>query len=143
MHKQSSHSWGRSVFCLRTRLRFLAAVAPCTSVASVAWVSLLSLLSLLGLLGMFGLPSALASTPPLSTTIFIATHDLNQATRAEIEAVRGVGVELTERLLQARAHGHFRDWAELRSRVKGVSRRALQGFAEAGFQIQGQQPPLR
>jgi len=57
--------------------------------------------------------------------------------------VRGVGVELTERLLQARAHGHFRDWAELRSRVKGVSRRALQGFAEAGFQIQGQQPPLR
>lgn len=71
------------------------------------------------------------------------TQDLNQATRAEIEAARGVGVELTERLLQARAHSHFQDWADLRRRVKGVSRRALEGFAEVGFQIRGQPPPLR
>lgn len=71
------------------------------------------------------------------------TQDLNQATRAEIEAARGVGVELTERLLQARALSHFQDWADLRRRVKGVSRRALEGFAEAGFQIRGQPPPLR
>ncbi len=130
MRQQPPHSWGRSV-CLRIRLRFLAAVVACTS---LAW---------LGLLGLSGPPSALASTPVVSAVTVIAAHDLNQATRAEIEAVRGVGVELTERLLQARAQGHFRDWAELRSRVKGVSRRALQGFAEAGFQIQGQQPPLR
>ncbi len=133
MRQQPPHSWGRSV-CLRIRLRFLAAVVACTSVASLAW---------LALLGLSGPPSALASTPVVSAVTVIAAHDLNQATRAEIEAVRGVGVELTERLLQARAQGHFRDWAELRSRVKGVSRRALQGFAEAGFQIQGQQPPLR
>jgi len=64
-----------------------------------------------------------------------------QATRAEIEAVRGVGVELTERLLQARAQGHFVDWADLRRRVKGLSRRAMEGFAEAGFRIRGQAPP--
>ncbi len=136
MRQQPPHSWGRSV-CLRIRLRFLAAVVACTSVASVAS------LAWLALLGLSGPPSALASTPVVSAVTVIAAHDLNQATRAEIEAVRGVGVELTERLLQARAQGHFRDWAELRSRVKGVSRRALQGFAEAGFQIQGQQPPLR
>lgn len=71
------------------------------------------------------------------------TQDLNQATRAEIEAARGVGVELTERLLQVRALSHFQDWADLRRRVKGVSRRALEGFAEVGFQIRGQPPPLR
>jgi hypothetical protein len=68
-------------------------------------------------------------------------QDLNQATRAEIEAVRGVGVELTERLLKAREEGHFADWADLRRRVKGVSRRALAGFAEAGFQIGRRGPP--
>ena len=66
--------------------------------------------------------------------------DLNQATRAEIEAVRGVGVELTDRLLQARAEGPFRDWQDLRRRVKGVGRRVLTGMSEARFHIKGQPP---
>ena len=73
----------------------------------------------------------------------VATIDLNQATRAEIESVRAVGVELTERLLQARSAGPFGDWQDLRRRVKGVGRQALAGFAEAGFQIKGQPPPTR
>jgi hypothetical protein len=73
----------------------------------------------------------------------MAAIDLNQATRAEIESVRAVGVELTERLLQARSAGPFVDWQDLRQRVKGVSRKALEGFAEAGFQIKGQAPPTR
>lgn len=67
--------------------------------------------------------------------------DLNQATRAEIEAVRGVGVELTDRLLHARLEGPFRDWPDLRRRVKGVSQRALAGLNEARFRIHGQAPP--
>ena len=67
-------------------------------------------------------------------------QDLNQATRAEIEAVRGVGVELADRMLKAREQGPFTDWAELRRRVKGVSRRALTGFKEAGFHIRNQDP---
>ncbi|MFM8664915.1 MAG: ComEA family DNA-binding protein [Betaproteobacteria bacterium] len=73
----------------------------------------------------------------------MATIDLNQATRAEIESVRAVGVELTERLLQARSASPFHNWQDLRQRVKGVGRKALEGFAEAGFQIKGQSPPTR
>ena len=69
-----------------------------------------------------------------------AVQDLNQATRAEIEAVRGVGVELADRMLKARETGHFVDWADLRQRVKGVSRRALVGFREAGFHIRNLEP---
>ncbi len=69
--------------------------------------------------------------------------ELNQATRAEIESVRAVGVELTERLLQARNAEPFTDWQDLRRRVKGVSRKALEGFAQAGFQIKGQAPVLQ
>lgn len=69
--------------------------------------------------------------------------DLNQATRAEIEAARGVGVELTERLLQARAQGPFKDWIDLRRRVKGIGRKALQGMAEAHFHLNGQPAPAQ
>lgn len=85
-------------------------------------------------------PHPTAATPPAPA---VATIDLNQATRAEIESVRAVGVELTERLLQARSAGPFGDWQDLRRRVKGVGRKALEGFAEAGFQIKGQSPPTQ
>ena len=72
-----------------------------------------------------------------------ATLDLNQATRAEIESARGVGVELAERVLQARRGAPFADWQDVRRRVKGVSRRALEGLAESGFHIAGQVPASR
>ncbi|NBT10300.1 MAG: hypothetical protein EBT24_04770 [Betaproteobacteria bacterium] len=83
--------------------------------------------------GATGAPAPMAPRPA-------AAIDLNQATRAEIEAVRAVGVELTERLLRARSTSPFSDWQDLRKRVKGVSRRALEGFAEAGFHIRGKGP---
>ncbi|MFZ9429326.1 MAG: ComEA family DNA-binding protein [Burkholderiaceae bacterium] len=73
------------------------------------------------------------ASPPPGTMI-----DLNQATRAEIEAVRGVGVELAERVLSARAHGPFRDWQDARRRVKGLGKRAMAGLAEAQFHIAGE-----
>ncbi|MEY2593844.1 MAG: hypothetical protein RI972_1533, partial [Pseudomonadota bacterium] len=65
------------------------------------------------------LPAAAQALPKASSAFSI---DLNQATRAEIESVRAVGVELTERLLQARQQAPFSDWQDLRHRVKGVSR---------------------
>lgn len=90
-----------------------------------------------------------ATAPPRDHTFGAAPRaaskviDLNQATRAEIESARAVGVELTERLLQARSTAPFADWQDLHRRVKGVSRKALEGFAEAGFQIKGQAPALQ
>ena len=67
-----------------------------------------------------------------------APVDLNQATRAEIESIRGIGVDLAERILQARAERPFRDIDDLRRRVKGFSRRAQQGLSEAGMPVGGQ-----
>lgn len=112
--------------------------------AASAAVGLASLPFALGL----ALTSALTSIPcsaaseALSVAMVVTTRmDLNQATRAEIEAVRGVGVELTDRLLAARERGPFQDWGEARKRVKGLGKRALMGFAEAGFHIRNQPPP--
>lgn len=68
-------------------------------------------------------------------------NDLNQASRAEIESVRGVGVELAQRVLTARAQQTFHDWSDARRRVKGLGVVALRGFAEAGFQLNGEPAP--
>jgi len=67
--------------------------------------------------------------------------DLNQATRAEVESARGVGVGLAERLIQARQQAPFSNWDDARSRVKGLSVVALKGLHEAEFTLNGQPPP--
>ena len=73
--------------------------------------------------------SVAASHPP--------SPELNEATRAEIESLRGVGVELADRILTARRAGPFADVQDLRQRVKGVSRQALRGLLEAGMTVGG------
>ena len=82
----------------------------------------------------------LLAAAPMASLAQTPCLDLNAATRAEIESARSVGVELAERILQARQHGRFADWDDLRRRVKGLSRRAREGLEEAGFQI-GSKPP--
>jgi DNA uptake protein ComE-like DNA-binding protein len=77
--------------------------------------------------------AAPSSTQPAPSS----SVDLNQASRAEIEAIGGIGVELADRILQARSQGPFRDIEDLRRRVKGVSKRALQGLAAAGMPVGG------
>lgn len=63
--------------------------------------------------------------------------DLNEASRAEIESLRGVGVELADRILTARRAAPFADVHDLKRRVKGVSRQALRGLLEAGMTVGG------
>jgi competence protein ComEA len=68
--------------------------------------------------------------------------DLNTATQAELERLKGVGVVLSERLLQARAQAPFTGWADVRRRVPGfnaaVARRlAAQGLVVSGVSLDG------
>ena len=74
--------------------------------------------------------------------------DANRATLAQIERIKGVGTQLAENILQARAQGEFKDWADLIRRVKGIgaSNAALlsaQGLTVngVGFQVQTVHPP--
>ncbi len=74
--------------------------------------------------------------------------DANRATLAQIERIKGVGTQLAENILQVRAQGEFKDWADLIRRVKGigVSNAALlsaQGHTVNGvaFQVQAVRPP--
>lgn len=67
--------------------------------------------------------------------------DLNRATRAEIESARGVGVEMADRILEARAQRPFEDWTDFRRRVKRVTARTLAGLDEAGFTLASKPPP--
>jgi competence protein ComEA len=70
-----------------------------------------------------------------------ATLDVNTASRADLEALRGLGVVMTERLLVARQAHPFRDWADLRHRVRGLSPARLRELSQQGLRVRGQAWP--
>jgi competence protein ComEA len=58
--------------------------------------------------------------------------DVNRASQAELETVKGIGPALSERILQARREAPFRDWADFSARVKGGDATRL---AKAGLTL--------
>jgi competence protein ComEA len=66
-----------------------------------------------------------------------AAVDINTANRAQLEAIRGVGTQLAERILAARTQGAFRDWADLIARVPGVGAASAARLSDGGLTIGG------
>lgn len=70
-----------------------------------------------------------------------AAVELNRATQAELETVRGIGPELSAQLLAERRKAPFADWADVVRRVTGIGRANAARLSAAGLTVQGQ--PLR
>ena len=67
----------------------------------------------------------------------VAAADVNQATRAQLEAIKGLGPGLAEAILEERRKGPFKDWGDLVGRVKGVGRGTAARLSGAGLSVGG------
>ena len=70
----------------------------------------------------------------------IAAHaaiDVNRATQAELEAVKGIGPGLSAAIVGERKKGEFKDWGDLLDRVKGVGERNAVKFSDSGLTVAG------
>lgn len=63
--------------------------------------------------------------------------DVNSATEAQLDGVRGLGPSSTGRILQAREAGPFKDWADLMARVKGIKVSAATKLSDQGLTVNG------
>ena len=72
----------------------------------------------------------------LSATAFAAV-DVNKASVAELEAVKGIGPAMAGRIVDARKSGTFKDWSDLQSRVKGVRSGNAAKFSADGLTVNG------
>ncbi|NBX55489.1 MAG: helix-hairpin-helix domain-containing protein [Betaproteobacteria bacterium] len=76
-----------------------------------------------------------------------ASHalEINQASEAELDSLRGMGPALSRAILAQRQAKAFSDWADLMHRVKGIGAANAQRFAAQGLTVNGQvwpaQPP--
>jgi len=84
------------------------------------------------------LKKILAATAMLFAVASFAAVDANKGSASEIEAIKGVGPSMTERIVEARKQGEFKSWDDFIARVKGVKEAKAAKLSAGGLTINGQ-----
>ncbi len=66
-----------------------------------------------------------------------AAADVNQASAAELEAVKGIGPALSAKILSARQQGQFKSWSDLVERVSGMGPGNAARLSQNGLTVAG------
>ncbi len=66
-----------------------------------------------------------------------AAVDANQATRADLETVKGIGPGLSGKIVDARKTAQFKDWGDLVERVGGIGAGNAAKLSQAGLTVGG------
>jgi len=63
--------------------------------------------------------------------------EINRATEAELDGVKGIGPSTTARILRERSKGEFLNWSDLMARVKGIKAASAARLSQAGLTVGG------
>lgn len=63
--------------------------------------------------------------------------DVNTASEAELDGIKGIGPSLSGKILKARQKGPFKDWYDLRQRVKGIGNKSAVKLSDSGLSVNG------
>ena len=66
-----------------------------------------------------------------------AAVDVNKATAAELDSVKGIGPVISSKILDERKKGNFKDWQDFIDRVKGVGEGNAAKFSAEGLTVNG------
>ena len=71
-----------------------------------------------------------------AATAFAAV-DVNTATAEDLNALKGIGPAMSTRIVEERKNGEFKDWNDLRARVKGIGNKKAGKLSEQGLTVGG------
>ena len=83
----------------------------------------------------------IAALAALFAAAAFAAVDVNKATQAELEAIKGIGPTISAAMVDERKKAQFKDWTDLVTRVKGVGDRSAANFSAAGLTVNGKAYP--
>ena len=66
-----------------------------------------------------------------------AAVDVNKATAADLDGVKGIGPSMSTRILDERKKGNFKDWTDFIGRTKGVGEGNAAKFSAEGLTVNG------
>ena len=74
----------------------------------------------------------------LGLSLSSAAVDVNTASEADLDGIRGIGPSMSRKILEERQKGDFKDWTDLMKRVKGIQPKAASRLSESGLTVNGQ-----
>jgi competence protein ComEA len=80
---------------------------------------------------------ALAVAVALASFTVSAAVDVNQASAADLDGIKGIGPAVSARILDERKRGPFRDWNDLIGRIKGIGSANAARFSSQGLTVNG------
>ena len=83
------------------------------------------------------LKKMLAIVMALFAAAAFAAVDVNKASQADLETIKGIGPGVSGKILDERKKGTFKDWADLIERVKGVGEGNAAKFSAEGLTVNG------
>lgn len=79
----------------------------------------------------------LAFFAAMSLVAAFAAVDVNKATEAELDGVKGIGPITSKLIMSERKKGEFKNWEDFISRVKGVGEKSAAKFSAEGLTVSG------
>lgn len=73
-----------------------------------------------------------------AAAVAMAAIDVNRATEADLDGLKGIGPVTSKLILNERKKGPFKDWQDFVDRVKGIGETRAARFSEEGLTVNGQ-----
>jgi competence protein ComEA len=83
------------------------------------------------------LKKLLAVALMLFTALAMAAVDVNKATDAQLDSVKGIGPATTKQIAAERKKGEFKDWQDFIDRVKGIGDARAAKLSAEGLTVNG------
>lgn len=72
-----------------------------------------------------------------TTVLSLAAVDVNKATEADLDSVKGIGPGTTSKILQERKSAPFKNWQDLITRVPGIGDKRAEKLSQEGLTVNG------
>jgi competence protein ComEA len=74
----------------------------------------------------------------LASSLAMAAVDVNKASVADLDSIKGIGPGTSAKVLKAREQAAFKDWTDLIQRVGGIGPKKAAQLSDNGLTVNGQ-----
>ncbi len=79
----------------------------------------------------------LAFVAAMYMAVSFAAVDVNKASAAELDGIKGIGPATSTKIMAERKKGNFKDWNDFITRVSGVGEKNAAAFSAGGLTVGG------
>lgn len=80
----------------------------------------------------------IAIATALLSTISMAAVDVNKASEADLDSIKGIGPSTSARILQERQSAPFKNWTDFIERMPSVAEKRAAQLSAAGLTVNGE-----